>query len=292
MNDNSILALLELKIDAILTPNQPIGYVKCLIAERKQGQAGGEIILFVVPTARQGTVWKEVEDRLTAAEYAFDSRPRFCLRSREVEISIISWEEFLKELLKEPSAIGMVDSEAEEIIAIMKANTEKKLPEVPPINRMIIEDKLIALEVLHYMRLAETINIQLERQSDEAFAALTVRTDKAALGHGYGWTGRYYRCAGYEWFWVGFDPESWSDYPISPIWIVIEGSKDREVTRIKPAFAGLIDAGKAFFKTKSPVALKIPIRLKAGAGGDELVTDALEQISQVLKLIASPEDTA
>jgi hypothetical protein len=92
---------------------------------------------------------------------------------------------------------------------------------------------------------------------------------------------------------VGFAPEYWSEYPISPIWIVIESStvKDRAVTRLRPAFAGLIDAGEAFFDTKPMAILKIPIRLKARAGGDELVTDALEQISKVLKLIASPEDT-
>ena len=289
MDDNSIFALLEVKIDAVLTPNQPEGYVKCLVAERKSRNTGGEVILFIVPTQRLKTVWKQVNVKLDN-EYVVESISKHSIRAKNVTVSLVGWNEFLQRLeeYRNPT-----DREAEEIIAIMKAKTERDLiPEVPPINPTIVEDKSTALEVLHYMRLAETINKQLERQSDEAFAGLTVRTDKAALGHGYGWTGRYYYCADYEWFWVGFDPESWSDYAISPLWIVIEGSKDREVTRLKPAFAGLIDAGKAFFKTKPPVALKIPIRLKAGAGGDELVTDALEQISQVLKLIASPGYTA
>jgi hypothetical protein len=288
LDTSNTFALLELKIDATFTTNQPNGYVRCL-AEKTSKNCGGGILLFIVPKTRRDSAWKQVKARL-GLEYVVEPVSEYWLRVNNVTIAIVEWNELLRRLENDRN---LEDREAEEIITVMRDKTEKDLiPEVPPINPTIIENQSTAREVLHYMQLAETINIQLERPSDEAFAVLAVRTDKAGFGHGYGWTGRYYRCSDCEWFWVGFDPESWSDYPISPIWIVIQGSKDRAVTRLKPAFAGLIDAGEAFFETKPPAALKIPIRLKAGAGGDELVSDALEQISQVLKLIASPEDTA
>jgi hypothetical protein len=290
LDTSSTFALLELKIDAIFTTNQPNGYVRCLIAKRTSKYCGGEILLFIVPKSRRDSVWKQVNARLDL-EYVVEPVSGYWLRVNNVTVAIVEWNELLRRLEKDRN---LDDREAEEIITVMKDKTEQDLiPEVPPIDPTIIENKSTALEVLHYMQLAETINKQLEMPSDEASTALTVRKDKAAIGHGYAWTGRYYYCADYESFWVGFAPEYWSKYPISPIWIAIESStvKDRAVTRLRPAFAGLIDAGEAFFDTKPMAILKIPIRLKAGAGGDELVTDALEQISKVLKLIASSKDT-
>jgi hypothetical protein len=285
LDTSSTFALLELKIDAIFTPNQPNGYVRCLIAERTSKHCGGEILLFIVPKSRRDSVWKQVNARL-GLEYVVEPVSGYWLRVNNVTVAIVEWNELLRRLEEDRN---LDDREAEEIITIMKDKTEKDLiPEVPPITPKFLEDKLIALEILHYMRLAETINTKL---SDGAFAALTPRKDKAAPGHGYAWTGRYYYCSGYEWLWIGFEPECWSQHPISPIWVVIQGSKNRAVMRLKSAFSGLIDAEEAFFDTKPPAALKIPITLKPGHSGDELVTDALDQISHVLELIVSSKDT-
>jgi hypothetical protein len=280
----SVFALLELKIDAVLTPNQPEGYLECITREPARRSAGGEIILFVVPENRRRNVWKEVESKLRIRS-SFVSRSEFCLESNHVIISLISWKDFLSGL----EGAETVDNEAKEIISIMKAKTENNLHiEIPAISPRVVTDQSIATEILHYMQLVENIIEHLKAASDKDLDVLLAHS-KPHDGLGYSFTGRYYSVNEYKWFWIGFSPQDWMQFGVSPIWIAIEKddtSRDN-LTTLKTVFSDLIEAKQAFFDAQPKyAALKIPIRLAAGESGDELVTAALQQISQVVKRVA------
>jgi hypothetical protein len=281
--DRSIFALLELKIDAVLTPNQPEGYLQCILNERKLGGAAGEIILFIVPTKRLKELREQIESR-----YSYDRHSRFCLVSRGVTISFIGWDEFLSRLSN-----CEVDLEAQEIMSVMKVKTTESLnPEIPAINPALLRDQSLASEILHYMQLAQMITGKLEAASDETFDSL-VPHKKRNDGHGYTFTGRYYQFHDYEWFWIGFSPEDWERRGISPLWIVLEsdGASNDTGPALNSTFSALIEQNEAFLDTDPRIALKLPIRLEADRSGDELVSAALEQIARVLKLLLSSQVT-
>lgn len=200
----------EAKFWAGLTINQPLTY-----AARLPGDGPG-VLMFVVPSERFTSLWRELTRRLSDGGYAVSSR-------REVQpelwvsqfgsghsFVLVSWRNVLAAIQREMEAEQETDrlEDVRQLRGLCeRMDSEAFLP--------FRSEELTAADVpLRYVQLG-----QLAYDLGEALLGSGLCENKGlTASSGLGYTGRYLRAGGIVFF-VTFDAAAWAAHKLSPLWL-------------------------------------------------------------------------
>jgi hypothetical protein len=250
--------LVEGKLWAALTDNQPTEYFSLL--KKVPG-----LLLFVAPEVRIHAIWNEmVGSCRTGKGFAL---PALKDAQRLARVSTPNGEHFLAicswgTLMRIVRAGCQTDEERfclNEIEVLVVGKKDKKFTQLSPGEA---GSTTIAERVWSYMKLVPDILDKLEG------AGVFVRLRKA--GSGKDFTGEYGSLSGFE-AWVGFDPNPWSRFGITPIWLEFE--KENELPDLKRILDSRMRSKPERCHMLGKDHLVIPIRLREKADR-EVVTDA------------------
>ena len=122
---SSAFLVIEAKFDAPLTKSQPVDYVRCL------PKNGGGMLLFLVPSARTGEIWRELTKRCNSARISVGDAVSHAngLTTAPLQgtnrLAISSWESLVSTLLNELS--GLTDPKAHADVVQLSALVDRLL---------------------------------------------------------------------------------------------------------------------------------------------------------------------
>ncbi len=294
---------IENKLEASLTPMQPVQYLKQLPPH------GQPMLAFIAPEDRAGGLWAELKERCRSAGYAFadESSTKHMRRMRVAKraqtprvwrwVLLTSWGWVFDTLQQAAAAEGhdAIEPDIAQLRGLIERAISSSLPsdgheepaEVSSDARRVrrpdaideppgtspVTDWRVARRMSNYASLIEGI---VDRLVAEGVA------DTKGLSRS-GW-GRYLQLRTKFGVWLGVDLHSWSDRGMTPIWTRISASD----------FKGRVGQAKELFPDAhaNRDRLCIPVRLPTGVVQDRLIDDAFTQIRSMADTLieAFPEE--
>jgi hypothetical protein len=268
--DGNARIVIENKFWAILTQNQPCGYLK---------DSGVELVLFVVPRSRVRRIWKEVcrcceLDEICGPVTDIVGYPLQPLgRVRERYVAAISWDDLIdvfnhdKENTPELQVfVGQLRRlcEAEETMEIRDIRSE----------HVGEKAKVVAEDVYKFLRLVKPI---VEASEAVSFFKTNEKQGKGARGDCHiGFEGEL----GAWKAWIGFDARVWAANGRTPIWIECGGPEN------------IGDLKKRLHSNREELPwfddgdqIVVPIPLRPDVHQEVIVGAAVEQIGLLKRLL-------
>jgi hypothetical protein len=265
-NGQAVL-LVEAKFAAVLTPNQPVGYLRRLAQTDQPG-----LLLFLVPARRTIPVWAELQQRCSDAGLSLaDSDGQQPSRIHGmVTVAVTTWGALLDDL---EDGLNPTDHRQE-------------LADLAQLRGLCERDDREAFVPLTGQEIGGTIGqrlVDLDSILNEAAAILQAEgiADLRGLkwSAGQGWFGRYLKLGGWECL-LHVNFSRWGRQRPTPLWLRVSSSDVEVVDALAPLASEqpsrfLNDDGRN----------QIPIRLPTDVGRDEVMDEVLQQLREVHRLL-------
>ena len=225
--DDSVVALVESKFWAELTPHQPVTEWEGLPTNRPT------VLLFLAPADRvnvsTGGLWDELVGRLCLADHELDNPDRHenpvvaSAKNDERLLMLTSWDLLLEKLAQK--ARDEVDDQASfEIAELQGLATDATASENP-----------------RHDENPKTLIADAVKQVEKSGRA---NTDGLGVGQGKGHYGRYLRLAG-AFAWFGIDYKALRQDPAKPLWLAFmdETSATVSVEAVRKRLGELVEPG-------------------------------------------------
>ena len=264
---NQIALVVEAKFWAGLTDNQPITYLKQL------SPGLSRVLLFIVPTARLQTLWREILDRCVLEKLPPDlvagQGEVLVARVAERSLALVSWRALLAhviyrlELKRELTAAADVQQllglcEQMDQTAFLPVRSEELAPQ-------------IGRRLVQYCDLVDELTERLKQEKIGSTQGLRATAKK-------NWYGRYIKVYGY-WCLIKFDYSLWGTLHETPLWFRVWNDQDAH-QRLHPLEMEIprvmIHRGSEFL-----VPLQVPYGVERGA----VFVSLLAQVKRVTRLL-------
>lgn len=268
--DGNARIIIENKFWAILTQNQPCGYLK---------DSGVELVLFVVPKSRVRRIWKEVcrccaRDEMCGPVTDIVGYPLQPLgRIHEKYVAAISWDDLIDVFKQDAENTPELQVFVSQLGRLCEV--EEKM-EIRDIRAEHVGEgaKVVAEDVYKFMRLVKPI---VEAAEAGGFFRANEKQDKSSRGDFHiGFAGEL----GAWKAWIGFDARVWAKNGETPIWIECgdpENIGDLK-RKLQPNREEL-----PWFDDEDQIVVPIPLR--PSAHQEIIVGAAVEQIGRVKRLL-------
>ncbi len=283
---------IENKFWAGLTENQPVAYLKRLA---KENQSSSSVLLVVVPSAREATVWRGLKRLLAEAGISISNRdnsvgvfcsvgtnlgPTLAITSRARLLSAIEAEltdepQAKNDLLQLRALCDSADSQAFQPISSAKV-TDQTTP------TFILQLSEVVQEAVD-LAVSDTKGILSTKTFDEA------NPKKGQLNPTHSWSsiGRYicFPKAQYVGAWIGTDFQLWREHGGTPLWIVFyesrfcRGIEVRGLLEPWAASKGVFSANHDF--GKDGAGFVVAIDLVTGEEKDQVVRSVADQLINI-----------
>jgi hypothetical protein len=268
--------VIECKFWAGLTSNQPLTY-----AARLTGDLPG-VLVFIVPSARLGSLFAELVKRLRDGGLEVgkrrESQQEVWHTSFGVGHSLVvsSWRAVLTSIQREMEMAHQSDriEDVRQLVGLCeRMDTEAFIP--------FRSDELTSLEAprryLQFGQLALDIGQAL------LDSGLCDRKGLTAA-HGHGYSGRFLR-AGQIVFFISFDCWAWATHKLSPLWLRFSTDTPPQVLAAIRGSAELRASRNLIEETDRH--LRIPLHIEAGSERPDLISAAVDEIAALLAQIES-----
>lgn len=209
----NLRVLIENKFWAGLTENQPVQYMRLLEKCSKPA-----VLLVVVPTAREETVWRELQRRLNSSKILVANRDTGAgiVHAADTEagtiLALTSWPRLLSaievELLDEPQS----RNDLQQLRALCEAADSDAFV---PISSTELTDQRTAAFILQ-------LGATVKRAVDLSITEGVLSIDRLRQAPGWERIGRYVSFPMGSGFgcWFGIDFRLWRQYGCTPLWLV------------------------------------------------------------------------
>lgn len=266
----------EVKFDAGLTSNQPVGYLGSLL-----NLGNPSLLLFIVPERRLSMVWGEVHHRCHTAEVELRSdvsdAPGFMVaRNGEVTLGLVTWGEVLNVL--EDSLRGDQDRRTLWDLRQLRAmcDVQEQQAFVP------VADHELQTRVGRRFR--ELISLVYELSEDILVADGTVHLEGLARASSGSYIGRYMSIAGWQCL-LSLNWGYWAELRATPIWLELNDWQSRGYTPLSEALSPLLVGSPPKLLTIDGWKRLLPVYVPTGVGRDELKTEMAFQIREFATLV-------
>ena len=263
--DDDLVALIESKFWAPLTPNQPVTYWQGLPAHKRS------VLLFLAPDDRvdPGNLWDELEGRLRGAGHELGSAVRedglIAAPSKDGQrrLMLATWQLLLDRMSQRTREGG--DTQASFEVAELQGLAASAIRGDRPTRDTNLK-QLIAEAV------------QRLEQSQWA------DTNGLAVGQGYDYYGRYLRLAG-AFAWLGIDYRAGRQMPSNSLWLQFPGDYEVGVrVTLEEVGSRLKNRAKAGLGWRGDD-VYLPIELPVGTDRDAAVAAIVAQLEGIAALI-------
>lgn len=277
-HDEQTHVFIENKFWAGLTDNQPVAYLKKLATYKSPN-----VLLFVVPEAREHLLWRELGRRLAdnsiilIDEDAAAGVTYSGVTNIGPTLALTSWTRLLATLELETADDPKVRSDIMQLKALCEsADSQAFLP----ISAQQISDHRIPTLILQ-------LNLLVQASIDLAVSLGIMTTQGLKTQANWVRTGRYAKFldGGGVGVWFGAHLEQWQKYGTTPLWLVFtddEWGRSGEVQKVIEPWADQRDIQTTYTNGEFAIALKIT----AGEDKDFVVNVLVQQLRQIAQLLA------
>ena len=270
--DGSTPLIVEAKFGAALTPNQPVTYLRRLLAAERPG-----LLLFLVPTRRTNPIWAELQRRCNEEDLPLT--PDGTLRGvhDQAVVGVTSWTDLLEDL--DRHLVPVVDH-------------RQTIAELDQLRSLCERADRTVFQPLTTQFLGGDIGQRLQDLDallNEAVASLAGRRMAATKGlrwsSGQGWYGRYFQLAGWECLLhVNFD--RWGTQRDTPLWLRITDRRGAGYPALQEALRPLAGADPPRV-LDGDGRLQIPIHLPHDVDRDVVFAAIETQLGEIYELLGS-----
>lgn len=268
----------ENKFWAGLTDNQPVNYIKSL-----KEKPYNSVLLFIVPTARVHSLWRELCSRIKETEMKLGAatnggKIQYTAKVDDnVSIAITTWEDTLQTIEQECTGDERVTLDISQLRSLCKeANQNEYLPITSEFNSNQTIPKII-LQLNNIMQ--QVIDQSIEKGILNTKGLNSSSSEKRL--------GRYASLLNKDGvgIWIGTDFELWQRNGGSPLWVTFsksEWGRAKEVHPILKEWAIKNDYSYEYENDLASINIKIP----ANEGQEVVIKsiiDQLDKIGQILK---------
>lgn len=265
------IGFIEAKFWAALTSAQPVEYLKQLPT------AGSGVLVFLAPERRLPSLRAELVERCAAAKLSVVPDGPLAFKIGPHRLVLMSWSSVLASMRDAVAGDHAIASDVAQLTGLC-ARLESD--GFIPLAREDLEDLRVPRLVIQLANLVNTI-------VDAAVASGIVNVKGLKATHFQNATGRYVSFARAG-AWVGLNHTNWSRRGGSPIWIRFTsgdwGCADALRPLLQPWMS--MDPPRAWCDDEDG-AVRVPLRLRAGAEQGLVVADVVEQLRELDTLMAS-----
>jgi hypothetical protein len=272
-----LVAYVEAKFWAGLTPSQPVDYL------RRLTEQGGRAVLFVVPEERLDSIWAELRQRVEAGGLRCSvSAPgvgaRVARIGEDSELLLCSWRQLLSALRSGCERTGERDAAANlDQLAGLVGRFEAD--GFGPMSQAELSDLRVPRRVRALVELVKAVVARGE-------ATGTITRDGTRETHGWASAGRYFRLRHGN-AWLGVDHDAWARYHASPLWVFFSADDWSRARDVRGALRRWeVEAPPRLFVNDDD-SLSIPLLLRPGAERDAVVEDVVRQLDELDAALAA-----
>lgn len=265
----------ETKFHAGLTQHQPLTYAARLPADRPAA------LVFIIPSARMGSLWQELTRRLKGGDYLISPR-------REIQpelwhaafgdshhFILVSWRAVLVAIVREMESAretNRLDDVRQLQGLCERMDSEAFLP--------LRSEELTGTDApRRYLQFCDLVN---DLGEELVGSGLCDRKGLQA-GGGHGYFGRYLRSAGVV-FYVGLDCTAWATHEHSPLWLRFDQYAPPEVLAALRQRA--VSETRWTTVVESPRRILVPLFIAPGTEKPEIVAALATQVEAVMASLA------
>lgn len=279
-NQGGVRTFVENKFWAGLTENQPVNYLHAL--------PEGGTLLFIVPQQRVNTVWNELLQRcITEGHNTQQDGNSTCAHVLGKTMRITSWTNVLT-VLQDAAQHGSHRDIQCDILQLQGLTSRMDNEAFLPIRPDELTDQEVSRRLVNYSDLIEPITSrlvgnQVANTRSANFSATLYTAGRylrvflpqylGALEHQYG-------------VWLGVDLKLWSTHGITPLWLELNLNYDFANVTGDPGQIQAHFIHEKFHGVQNvDGVLCFPIRIKPGVERDEVIGDAVDQITYVVNIL-------
>lgn len=207
---DGVRVFVESKFGAALTDNQPVSYL-----ERLAAGPAASLLLFIVPEWRRLYLWRELLERLRAAQIGLrEQGPQLVEiagRSHDQRLHVLSWTAVFKALGDGAGAEARANLEQLAGVCRIADDSDSR-----PLLREELSDPQVPARLIQYVNIVRGV---LDKGAADVFRAVS-RSNTSywyALGQKIQFTGEKAPVA-----WLGVDLLRWRKYETGPIWLTFD----------------------------------------------------------------------
>jgi hypothetical protein len=273
--------LIEAKFAAVLTDQQPGGYLTRLPAD-----VDG-MLLVVAPTVRLATLWVELLRAVPELASAAPSPSAVSTvgvlsvkAAAHTTLALVSWRSLVSRVLDalRTADEALLARDAEQLLALTETMDSAAFAPLRPGDLATRTARQIVQ--LHLIIDAARRRIATDSPVAEPYGS---RASHGRIFYGWYIRSRTTKKA----IWYGFLPRAWARHGLSPLWAQVRVSASWSRQRLLQALSGLHEMGQAGVFEDGAESFLIPLTIPEFAGQDEVVGSLRSQLESVISMLDS-----